>query len=212
MMSNLGLQCDMQSCYMCDSCIFDEELNNIKNIKNNMNNKGITKRYYCNDCEFLKKLSVSATNTIYNNLYCKNHEQGKTDKLIDVSVSETRMTSTPKWCAINKDFSNTLHEENEVDKIDLQGDTKLHKRGSKTFYSLDSRLKWEDIQIGKVYHIPPYNHNKRKDIIITTKTEYSATYKVFGSDSSSTLWKNTLETKLLVPHKVLVFKNAKDEK
>ena len=175
----------MQSCHLCDSCIYDEE------IINKMEEKK-----YCNECEHLKKLQVRATSTVYNNLYCTNTDNG-VQKLIDISIPETRKVERPKWCKLCggscSNNSQTKHKE------------------MKNWHTINNRfglVHFEDIKEGDIYHIPPHaNHEKREDIIITYKGEFSASYKVITDSKMSytvnTLWPNTLLIKMLRKHRIM---------
>ena len=196
--------CGKESCLDCESCIFDENIfNNDKMEETKQPTKVM--RYYCNSCPFLKKFKISSSSTEYANWYCTHKDllsQLNTDeKLIDISIPESRMVSTPAFCPINKGGS--AHASSEPT---------LHN-STKTWHDLNGQMDFAAIKVGEVYHIPPHNGHKRKDILITYKTEYSATYRVISEDeatyTTNTLFPNTLEGKLVVPHYLREFKNVK---
>ena len=64
-------------------------------------------------------------------------------------------------------------------------------------------------KVNEIYHLPPLiSGDKRKDILITSKSQYSLSYKVLNEKTNyqiNTYYPSSIEVKFLVPHKIMKF-------
>lgn len=185
-MGNLGINCDYQSCALCDTCIYDEDYQEEDMEKTK-------KREKCNGCPFVYKLRVSTGTKCYHNYYCQNNPKN-VNKLVDLSVGEGEDVKVPLWCPINMGAEDEKFMNGEAPK-------------KKTWTDIVPQLTFAELEEGKVYHVPPYDNHARMDILITRKSEYSASYKVLNesrdtSYSINTLYPNTIIMRFITKHKI----------
>lgn len=149
---------------------------------------------YCNFCPHSSVVTFSTPEERYN-LSCE-HEKGK--RLVEVSVKDKYFVTKPSWCP--------LLASNKPKEQGLSYNEKLE-----ILKKMPPMIKWEDIKVNKIYHVPQIPGEERKDIIITHKNEYSCTYKVIDSNYniSYTIFPSTLMSKFLVEHKVISFEMKK---
>ena len=64
-----------------------------------------------------------------------------------------------------------------------------------------------DLKVNQIYHLPPLlSGDKRKDILITSKSQYSISYKILSEKTNyqiNTFYPSSIEVKFLVPHKIM---------
>lgn len=149
---------------------------------------------YCNNCKFANCHVIKSE--IYNerkNWYCAH---GKSKVLIDLTTEKDELITPPSWCPINTnklkiDKTYTISEMREMIK------------------SVKSITTWDDLKVNEIYHLPPLiDGDKRKDILITSKSQYSLSYKVLNEKTShqiNTYYPSSIEVKFLVPHKIMKF-------
>lgn len=186
-MRKTDIKCDLHSCELCEKCIYDEDYQEEENMNDN------NKRETCNGCPFEYKLRISTWSKCYHNHYCKNNTTN-TIKLIDLSVEDGKDVKTPSWCPINQGIKDQ----------EFMGTT-LQKK--KSWTDIKPQMAFSEIKEGEVYHIPPYDNHARMDILITRKSEYSASYKILneGKDTSyaiNTLYPNTTIMRVITKHKI----------
>lgn len=150
---------------------------------------------YCNSCEHCSKHKIESV--IYEdrcNYYCK---YGGRNSMIEMTTTKDALVNKPNWCPIV-----------QVAQIKEKKD-KTPYEIKEALRSIKAFTKWEDIKVNEIYHLPPLvEGDKRKDIIITSKSQYFMNYKVLNSSNSysvNTFYPSSLEVKFLVPHKLMKF-------
>lgn len=143
---------------------------------------------YCNFCKHaIKQIIGTEVNSRYN-IYCFKY----TNKvLVDSSIKYTDFAEIPNWCPLGKNNIKKLSYAEKIDKL----------KEMKPF------MKWENIQEGKVYHIPQIPGEERRDIYIMTKTSYFLTYRLIGDENrcSYTMYPSSLASKFLIENKLKKF-------
>lgn len=167
----------------------------------------------CNECKNSLCFKSEFSNKTFCNWYC---ESNGCRHIIDMSVSCDKTIQIPNWCPkkelINSNNADTNKEENktatkEVTNITINTVKPLTYVEKFRFANNFKRLEWDDLELNKVYHLPPVFYEKRKDIIITSKTETFMRYKVINKDSKKvmnteyTVYKTNVWWKFLTEHK-----------
>ena len=100
----------------------------------------------------------------------------------------------PNWCPL-KDMKTNFY--------------KTYSDRTRALTKAEGMMKnWDDIQIGKIYHFPPLQGEKRCDIIIINKTNTCCTYrKVKGNNTSGSILEYLYKSyenkwKFLVEHRI----------
>lgn len=57
---------------------------------------------------------------------------------------------------------------------------------------------WEDILVGREYHLPPLVYNKRMDFIVVEKTENTIRIRKIGDDYCQTMFKGDATSNFIV--------------
>lgn len=155
---------------------------------------------YCNFCPHASVVNFTSTQRRYN-LSCE-HEKG--NRIVEVSVNEGNFVQKPTWCPLKTTSSVATSSNKKNESLSYQEKLELLK-------NMKPLMKWEDIKVNKIYHVPQIPGEERKDIIITHKNDYSCTYKVIDSsyNISYTIFPSTLMSKFLVEHKIISFKEKK---
>lgn len=99
----------------------------------------------------------------YEDWYC-NHPSLHSQKFIlDFVSRQYEPTITPPdWCPhLKKEvkMKKTYHERHQI--------LKNH----------DGNITWEDIKVGKIYHLPPVGNEERCDLLVISKSDFSMTCK-----------------------------------
>lgn len=185
-MSNLGLNCDLQSCHLCDDCIYDVPPTEEEEETTMENNSNETKRGFCHGCKYHEIRQVSSGGT-YVNTYCK---YNGSPIIISLNKERHEMDKTPIWCGFNKAIDNGENKPFETK-------TKL------SWYTADikPKIKWCDLKMGATYHIPPFNNSPRVDIKIVNITNTVAYYDIIGTNKHDMFYQSSVAYKLLVPNK-----------
>ena len=148
-MKKLNVVCDGE-CQFCETCLYDESYKQFYKPKTkHIKEKQMEETYlgdYCNDCPFSKKKPLSHDKT-KSNWLCEKEKipiYGK-GRTIALRVGDKEMVKAPDWCAFKK-----------------------HKR---SWYDIKPLNTFENLKINKMYHIPPIQGHKRRDIYIAEKEE-----------------------------------------
>ena len=130
----------------------------------------LTKTKYCNGCPYVEIRPLNKHN-LYSNWFCAYHKlQGGTNNitLINFKVENGKFVETPSFCPKSKQKNLSPYER-----------LKLWKK-------ITPLTKFEDIEEGYLYHIPPINGQLRKDIVVVKKFLHTFEYKLYNSmDKSS---------------------------
>lgn len=150
-------------------------------------------RNTCNKCGFLVRRKSNYGPANSSNTYCD-----KTDsiKLIELSINDDDDIKTPDWCPL-------IEEETVRRKI--KDGIKLSYGEKKAILMRHAPLiAWDEIEANQIYHVPPLLGEKRKDILVTWKGEYSCTCKDLSKNYSAfeTFYPSTLMSRFLTKHKV----------
>lgn len=202
----LRKECDKITCSACDKCVYDDDYEDVKNDKSRymVKQNDLTKITCCNECP--KSVCTDAVCNYGSmcNWYCRTKEL---KRVIDLSVLSTKTIDIPKWCPMGlnkKEEENTKEEIKTVTKPSKKELTYVEKM--RMWEAIELR-KWDEIKPNTVYHVPPVLSEKRKDILITTKTEFSFTYRLLdrGKPSNSaiyTVYKTNIWWKFMSEHKL----------
>lgn len=150
---------------------------------------------YCNNCKHAKCHVIKSD--IYDerkNWYCGYNTH---KVLLDLTCEKDALIEVPNWCPLS--FKTQVTTKESTIKIDIREKLK----------SIKTITKWEDIEVNKIYHLPPLmTGDKRKDILITSKSQYSISYKILNGNANyqiNTFYPSSIEVKFLVPHKIMKF-------
>lgn len=154
---------------------------------------------YCNNCKHATCHIIKSD--IYEerkNWYCGH---GKTKVLLDLTTEKDKLIYAPDWCPLAKEQSSNGANDYKVTYKSTPYEIRDQLKKVKGFSS------WDDIKVNQVYHLPPLlDGDKRRDILITAKSQYNMSYKVLNDNCSyqiNTFYPSSLEVKFLVPHKIM---------
>lgn len=124
----------------------------------------------------------------YQDFYCS-HKSFASAKPIDYYSLPSEKVDVPSWCPLG--YANKRKPKTYTDEARIIDNVK-------------GMIEWDDIQVGQVYHLPRLFREKRKDILIVTKTQYMITYRDINSQYaySEYLYKSNGKYRFLVQHKV----------
>ncbi len=139
----------------------------------------------------------------YDDWFC--NYDGKT-KTIDTWVDQDMALEPPLWCPL---------KQSEIDMPQPVHKTYTERKAS--LRNAWGPTKWEDIQPGKVYHLPPVGNEKRKDVLVVSKTDFCLRVKELNKNNPklgfiTTIYKDTNEYyKFLVEHRIMDFNQYIDD-
>lgn len=83
------------------------------------------------------------------------------------------------------------------------GKERTIKSCKKELQQITHHIKWEDLEINKVYHVPPIITLNRMDIVILSKDNDTITFKEVGSSKNeeSKMHKTSILSRFLVRKK-----------
>lgn len=147
----------------------------------------------CNSCGYLVKRKNNYGDANYSNLYCDKHN---CIRLIELSVKDGSIVNTPDWCPIIKN-------EKIITKIS-EGKPLTIEEKKACLMKHQPFVAWDDIQPQHIYHIPPLLGEKRKDILVTWKGQYSCTFKDLTKNYNAieTIYPSTFMSRFFVEHKL----------
>ena len=150
----------------------------------------------CNFCKNSTIISVGSDEKSRYNLYCNFDDN---TRMVDLSVPKDGYVEKPCWCPLMKNSSN---------KETTKSKTLTYAEKVGLMNKIQPRIKWDDIEEGKVYHVPQFPGEERKDVLITRKNEHSLSYRDINSASNIvyTLYPTSLMVRFLVEHKIKEFK------
>ena len=165
-----GLVCDMD-CDNCEECIFDIE--KLEKENNMIKQNDLSKINYCNDCVCAVCKESDCSHGQLNNWYC--NSKG-VKRIIEMSVLSTASIIIPNWCPMGLRTKTTALTTTDSTKAETKKVLSwLEKK--KLWESITPLCEWDNIKVNEIYHVPPVLDEKRKDIIITNKTDFSFQYK-----------------------------------
>ena len=152
---------------------------------------------YCNACEHCHRVKVESE--LYQdrcNFVCKFYAQSQ---LVEMVTQKGTLVKKPSWCPLDSQYKKVSQEPKKKTAYEI-------KEALKNVKSITT---WDDIKVNQIYHLPPLvEGDKRKDILITAKSQYYMSYKVLGGANSysvNSFYPSSLEVKFLVPHKIMKF-------
>ena len=150
-------------------------------------------KHCCNSCGFLLKRKTNYSDHNYNNVYCEKDER---TKLIELSIKEGEDIKTPYWCPLLENAK--IEEKIKEGQTLTMGEKRTILMQHKPF------IAWDDIKVQQIYHIPPLLGEKRKDILVTWKGDYSCTFKDLSKNYNAieTIYPSTLMSRFFVEHKL----------
>jgi hypothetical protein len=116
--------------------------------------------------------------------------------LIELSIDDDADIKTPLWCPLKAEADITEKIKNGVPLSESEKKAILLRH--------IPIISWDEIEANQIYHIPSILGDKRRDILITWKGEYSCTFKDLSKNYSSveTFYPSTLMSRFLTKHKV----------
>lgn len=156
----------------------------------------------CNNC--LKFLTVTKDAST-KDAYCLGEKQNGT-KLIASSIKSGEDVNRPEWCTIGVDEKDVV--EPKTSSTNLQGMSYMERNKYITQH-FQPQIKWDDIQEGMKFVIPPIGFQKVKIIQIAKKNDDYFTYKevtkkgsdVYTYSYTISVTKDSAEYALLVPYR-----------
>ena len=201
------IRCNRTNCKECEECVYD--IIRKDKSKYMVKQNDLTKITCCNECP--KSVCNDAPCDFGNmcNWHCRTKD---VRRVIDMSVLTTKTIDIPNWCPLGLHKQNVEEEKKVETKVEIKA---VHTPTVKTLtYAEKMRMweaielrKWEDIKTNTVYHVPPVLNEKRKDVLVTTKTDFSFTYRLLerGKPSSTaiyTVYKSNTWWKFMSEHKL----------
>ena len=154
-------------------------------------------KFTCNNCPQLvtRKSNYGEEGSL--NAYC---EEGRSIRLLELCTDLSKDIKSPSWCS-------KMESEKIKDKIS-KGEKLTDGEKRSVLMRHTPLVEWKDIEVNQIYHIPPLLGEKRRDILVTWRGEYSATFKDLTKSykSTETMYPSTLIARFLVKHKI---KNVK---
>lgn len=165
---------------------------------------------HCNKCPHKVTSKITSSQSV--NWYCGKVPDMYTatkNKNISYLVRDGELVPSPNWCPL-KEKSDKPYSVETRQKSTTYFESWEAKR--KLWDKLPHTSSWDDIKVNEIYHVPPINGEKRMDIMITAKTQYSISYKTITQDGSaytthSSFFKTSPQVNFLVKHKLIQFKN-----
>lgn len=147
----------------------------------------------CNNCSFItcRKSNYSVYGS--DNVYC-NHD--KSIRLIELGADMNKDIKSPEWCPI-------AEAQRITDK--MNSGEKLTEGEKRTILMRHKPLiQWDDIKNDEIYHIPPLLGEKRRDVLVVWKGEYSCTIRDLSKNynASETIYPSTLASRFFIKHKI----------
>ena len=155
----------------------------------------------CNNCKFLTCRKSNYTVYGEDNAYC---EFDKTIRLIKLGTNKDKIDlDAPDWCPV-------AEEETLRQKI-VNGDKLTEGEKRKLLMKMEPKTPWDEIQKDEIYHIPPLFGEKRRDVLITWKGEYSCSMRDLTKSyaATETIYPSTLTSRFLIKHKLKKVELAK---
>lgn len=151
----------------------------------------LTKINYCNNCMHSDFYPSKINGDKHNNWYCTALTPCK---LIELSVKKDDNVEIPLWCPNSYCNNNKQIKNNYVDKI-------------KMWEKIEPIIQWDNIKANTIYHVPPVLNEKRKDILVISKSSFSITYRELyknkpSSSMISTIYKTNIWWKFMSEHKL----------
>ena len=123
----------------------------------------------CNGCKYLEKeLEYYGMDTLpfdYYTFYC-NNTRSNYRKAIEYYVEEGELVPRPKWCQLQNGKTQTCFD--------------VVRNKDFNFKPNNYLCKWDDIKVGQLYHLPPINKQKRKNLKVTYANNYCATFEIIN--------------------------------
>lgn len=193
-----GKTCYKVDCTNCEKCIFDDDY--MENKKEN----NLEKITSCNKCSCSICKETDCSHGTLNNWYCNSKN---VKRIIEMSVLSTAEISIPSWCPMGlynkKSTISTTETTRQETKKEL---TWMEKKNM--WESIKPICEWDNIKINEVYHVPPVLSEKRKDIIVTSKTDFSFQYRHLSATKTEqnaciyTVYKTACWWKFMSKHKL----------
>lgn len=147
----------------------------------------------CNKCGFLLKRKTNYGSANCSNVYC---DRDNATKLIELSVNDDELIKSPDWCPFVEEAA-IKQKIKEGHNLTI-GEKRALLMKHKPF------IPWDEITPNTIYHIPPLLGEKRKDILVTWKGEYSCTFKDLTKNYNAieTIYPSTLMSRFIIKHKL----------
>lgn len=196
-----GMTCDIN----CDDCIHDKCIFEIDIKENNMvKQNDLTKINYCNDCVCSIVKECDCSHGQLNNWYCSSKG---TKRILEMSVLNTATIKIPHWCPMGLYKKPSAIPVTEATKNETKQELSWMER-KKLWEAIRPTCEWDNIKVNDIYHVPPIMDEKRMDIIITNKTDFSFQYKHLSKTKEAstsciyTVYKTGFWWKLMSKHKL----------
>ena len=192
--------CIGKDCSMCETCIYDEPLENLYSKKTEDLSPGNS----CNYCGYLIKQYNGANDTIFNACCSKSvieTENARRPRTIDFRLTDVMLIKKPFWCPKLKEETRGTESFNASNKERLTYNEKKDK-----LKSLPPQLNWNQLTVGKKYVVPSILGRKRKLLTLIAKTDFTLVFKDIKpngqiSDEITNIFKSDIETNFIVEYK-----------
>ena len=171
------------------------------------------KCFNCSECKWSVKTNLNTTCPTSGFSDFKCIFDGSTRLITNESLKDVngKINLAPCWCPLMV-RSSSSSSSNSITTPKEESEKPVKKKFSELPYWEKNRewekippvTEWEDIKVGTVYHVPPFLTTKRKDIIITSKTDYSISYREVNGNNKIlyTAYPTNLLVNFLVPHRL----------
>lgn len=138
---------------------------------------------YCNGCKYCKALAHPSYNS--ENWRCSNSGSvvGGTMRVIAVNVHSEAMVERPMWCPLESDDKDKVDTTPQASWEEKYSHTKTEKE---KWNAVNGLVEWDDIEVGKSYHMPPMLKNRRTNFRVDDKTDFSC--RCVNLNSNLTFW------------------------
>jgi len=161
------------------------------------------KDLYCNYCDYLSKIERPGQTTY--NCKCSAERSIPGGKILKLKVYPEEKIKKPFWCPIIKNKIIDGEETLNCSKSSLMSDeqanmwlkSKEERIKREKWLSLPGITSWDDIKIGKTYHMPPMLKKGRMDLHIENKYAQSIMAFIKGTNKRVWLYKQDEEYKYM---------------
>jgi len=176
-------ECNNKDCSQCETCIYDEPIDEHFN-KINMNNNDC-----CNDCPYMSKTYPFPMEDLFH-AYCNKLKiNGKNvARALAFNANGDATIKKPSWCPLKcfsrKTFSQLSYMEkyNELERLPPQ-------------------LEWEQIEVGKKYIIPSFLGRKRMIIQAKFKSDFVIVGDSLTGAYHENIFRDSLEARFITEYK-----------
>lgn len=133
----------------------------------------------CLVCPYSLWEHVETHHSIYK-ISCKNMNGKVIDETFNIELNDD--LDAPSWCPKKLKNTTPCYDKNMLKKWEM----------------IEPKIAWSDIKKDKIYHLPPYNTQKRCDIKILSINSSFLRYEKINTHVVGTLYPSQIGTRLMV--------------